>query len=70
MGQVNSPNGTIGKLLNSDELYNKANAAVDSLNKIIDEVNNGKGTIGKFLKDPSLYDNANKTVVQAQPIHR
>ena len=24
--QINSPNGTIGKLINSDELYNKANA--------------------------------------------
>ena len=26
LAQINSPNGTIGKLVNSDELYNKANA--------------------------------------------
>ena len=43
VSQINSPNGTIGKLINSDELYNKANAAIDNLNKIIDEVNNGQG---------------------------
>ena len=68
VGQVNSPNGTIGKLINSDELYNKANAAIDNVNKIIDEVNNGQGTIGKFLKDPSLYDNANKAVTQSNEL--
>ena len=60
--------GSMGKLLNSDELYNKANNAVDNLNKIIDEVNSGQGTVGKFLKDPSLYNNANKMVANSNQL--
>ena len=68
MTQINSPNGTIGKLLNSDELYNKANVTVDTLNKIGDQVNKGQGTVGKLLKDPSLYDNASRAITNSNKL--
>ena len=68
VAQANSTNGSIGKLLNSDELYNKANLAVDNLNKTIDQINSGQGTIGKFIKDPALYDNANQTMAKANQL--
>ena len=49
--------------MNSDDLYNKANASLDKINVLIDDLNAGKGAAGKLLKDPSLYDTANQTIL-------
>ena len=58
----------IGKLIASDEAYNKAIAAVDKLNAVIDDLQQGKGTAGKLLKDPSLYNNANETIANVKKL--
>ena len=57
--------GSIGKLLNDDELYRKANNTIDQLNQIVSDINNGKGSAGKLLKDEQLYRNANETIAKA-----
>ncbi|HEX3800143.1 MAG TPA: MlaD family protein [Verrucomicrobiae bacterium] len=68
-GQINSGQGTVGKLIYDQSLYNTASVAVTNLQDaageikatvaqargIVDQVNNGQGTIGKLIKDDRLY---------------
>jgi phospholipid/cholesterol/gamma-HCH transport system substrate-binding protein len=60
--------GSIGLLLNSPELYNKANDAVSHLQMLIDGVQSGKGSIGKLVTDDELYNRLNDTTAKLQDI--
>jgi phospholipid/cholesterol/gamma-HCH transport system substrate-binding protein len=67
--QIAKGEGTVGKLIYDQSLYNNASAAVTNLQdaageikqtvgqarNIIDQVNAGQGTIGKLIKDDKLY---------------
>jgi phospholipid/cholesterol/gamma-HCH transport system substrate-binding protein len=61
--------GTIGKLLNDEEAYNKLNASLDDLGKSLKSVESittklerGEGTIGKLLSDDKAYENLNSAL--------
>lgn len=54
--------GTIGKLLKDDSLYNEVKETFASMNEIAVSINQGEGTLGKLLKDESLYNETKKTV--------
>jgi len=54
-GKINSGQGTMGKLLNDDALYNDARASLANLNEISDKINHGEGTLGLLVNDESLY---------------
>ncbi|MFH1476020.1 MAG: MlaD family protein [Verrucomicrobiota bacterium] len=54
-GKINSGQGTIGKLVNEDALYNDARASLANLNEITDKINHGEGTLGLLINDESLY---------------
>ena len=54
-GKINSGQGTIGKLVNEDALYNDARASLANLNAITDKINHGEGTLGLLVNDESLY---------------
>src|SRR3984957_16686519 len=56
---LQSGKGSIGQLINSPDLYNKANNAVDELLKLERNLNNGRGTIGKLMTDDTLYNRLN-----------
>jgi phospholipid/cholesterol/gamma-HCH transport system substrate-binding protein len=56
---LNTSKGSIGQLINNPDLYNRANATVDELQKVAHSVGSGKGTIGKLLTDESLYNHLN-----------
>jgi len=62
LGQVNSGQGTMGKLLKDDALYNEATASLTTLKEILQKMNQGQGTIGKLINDPDLYRNARMTL--------
>ncbi len=47
--------GTFGKLLKDDELYDEARDALTNVNDITASLRDGKGTLGKLLTDDSLY---------------
>jgi phospholipid/cholesterol/gamma-HCH transport system substrate-binding protein len=67
--QISQGEGTVGKLIYTNELYNAAVATVTNLQdatdqikstvaaaqKVVDEVNAGQGTIGMLVKDDQLY---------------
>src|SRR5215469_2407946 len=67
--QIRSGEGTVGKLIYDDSLFNSAKAAVTNLDetafqikltiedahKVVDNINAGQGTIGRLLKDDTLY---------------
>ncbi len=67
--QIAQGNGTVGKLINDDELYSLAVGAVTNLYRtadelrltiasarsIVDQVNQGQGTLGRLAKDDSLF---------------
>ena len=54
--------GTIGKLLKDDSLYNEVKETFASMNDMAVSINQGEGTLGKLLKDESLYNETKKTV--------
>ena len=56
---LQSGKGSIGQLINSPDLYNKANNAVDALLTLEKNLNNGRGTIGKLMTDDTLYNRLN-----------
>jgi phospholipid/cholesterol/gamma-HCH transport system substrate-binding protein len=60
--------GSIGLLLNSPDLYNKANDAVTHLQQLLDGVTAGKGSIGKLVTDDELYNRLNDTTAKLQDI--
>ena len=60
--------GSIGQLINSPDLYNKANATVDELLTLEKGLNAGKGSIGKLMTDDTLYNRLNDTVAKLQGI--
>jgi phospholipid/cholesterol/gamma-HCH transport system substrate-binding protein len=60
--QIAAGQGTVGKLIYTDELYNSALATVTNLQdtvtaarQIVNGVSEGRGTIGKLVTDETLY---------------
>ena len=62
VAQVESGQGSVGKLLNDPSLYNKANAAVTEIQQLLADVSSGKGSLGKLISDDELYRKVNDTV--------
>jgi phospholipid/cholesterol/gamma-HCH transport system substrate-binding protein len=56
---LQSGKGTFGLLINSPDLYNKANNVVDALLVLEKNLNNGRGTVGKLMTDDTLYNRLN-----------
>lgn len=54
---VRAGRGTLGKLLKSEEAYDKLIAIETNLLQITTKLNNGEGTIGRLLNDDSVYTN-------------
>src|SRR5205807_1423643 len=62
---------TAGKLLTSDEMYNKVNRIADRVNHSMDQidqviagVNRGEGTLGKLVKDEAIYNDARTAIAR------
>ncbi len=64
VSKVDSGQGTIGRLINEDEIYVELNQTLSELRQIVTSVKEGNGTLGKLIVDPGLYDNANATADQ------
>jgi phospholipid/cholesterol/gamma-HCH transport system substrate-binding protein len=61
---VQNGKGSVGKIINDPELYNRANTMVAQLQKLTNQVSEGKGSIGKLLYSDDLYDRINDSVTK------
>ena len=66
--KVNEGQGTLGRMVNDEALYNNLNATISDTREVMRLIRTGQGSAGKFLNDPSLYNNLNSTVTQLQAI--
>ena len=66
--QVSSGQGSIGKLLVDETLYNHFLAIVDEVKQLADVLNSDRGTLGKLLYDHELYDDLRKTVARVDTV--
>jgi phospholipid/cholesterol/gamma-HCH transport system substrate-binding protein len=58
ISNVNAGQGSLGKLLTDDTLYQATTASMTNLNQIMFKINQGNGTIGKLVNDQEFYKNA------------
>ena len=59
---ITNGQGTIGKLVTDETLYNATTASMTNLNQILLRINQGQGTIGKLVNDQEFYKNAKLTL--------
>jgi phospholipid/cholesterol/gamma-HCH transport system substrate-binding protein len=62
MVRLNRGEGSAGKLLTDQSLYNQLNAVATRFDDLLTKLNEGQGTAGQFLKDKQLYENMNGAV--------
>lgn len=62
IAEIQSGNGTIGKLVQDPTLYNNLNATAAHLNAVSGSLANGQGSIGKLMTSDEFYTKANATV--------
>ena len=80
--QISKGQGTVGKLIYDQTLYDSAMATVSNLQstladaqltvaharEVVDQINAGEGTVGKLIKDPTLYNETTATMVNLHQI--
>lgn len=59
---VEKGEGSIGKLLVNDEIYNRVNATLKDVQSLTSTVTAGKGTIGKLFSEEAVYDDVRRTI--------
>ncbi|MGH9521884.1 MAG: MlaD family protein [Terriglobales bacterium] len=60
--QIESGNGTIGKLIYDESLYSKLNSSLNEVQGMITEISSGKGSVGKLLYSDEMYNKLNATI--------
>ena len=59
---IESGQGSIGKLIYDQEMYNRLNTTLTEVQAMVNQVSSGKGSIGKLINDDELYNKANASV--------
>ena len=74
-GQIASGQGTVGRLIYTDQLYDSALGTVTNLQDAVAEVRsvvsgitNGQGTIGKLMTDDTLYNSTTASMTNLNQI--
>jgi phospholipid/cholesterol/gamma-HCH transport system substrate-binding protein len=65
---LESGKGSVGKLINDPELYDKADATVNELHTLEVNLNNGRGSVGKLMTDDTLYNRLNATALKLDQV--
>ncbi len=75
LNKANQGEGTLGQIINNDQLYRTLDSTIGEtklsvlkVQNILDRVKSGDGTAGKLLNDPELYNNLNRSVAQLEQI--
>ncbi len=56
---MNRGEGTAGKLLKDQQLYDRFNSISSQVDRLTTDLNQGQGTAGQLLHDKQLYENMN-----------
>ncbi len=64
--KINRGQGTMGKLVNDDALYNDFKDATKNVKEITQKINSGQGTIGKLVNEDKLYRDATATLKKTE----
>jgi phospholipid/cholesterol/gamma-HCH transport system substrate-binding protein len=64
--KVERSEGTLGKLINDESLYQEAKETVRSMKEITEKVEKGEGTLGKLVNDDQLITETEKTLKKVQ----
>jgi phospholipid/cholesterol/gamma-HCH transport system substrate-binding protein len=65
---LNQGQGTMGKLLKDEALYQRLNAVTTNLEQLTAKLTQGQGTMGQLMNDKQLYDNMNRTITEMQSL--
>lgn len=63
---INEGQGSLGKLLKDEKLYNETTTAMTNLREILQKINQGQGSVGKLVNDESLFRNAKMTLQKVE----
>jgi phospholipid/cholesterol/gamma-HCH transport system substrate-binding protein len=66
--KVKTGQGTIGKLIDDPELYNRLNGTAASAQELVAGVRQGQGTLGKLVANDELYQKVDQTVGNANAV--
>ena len=58
IAQINSGQGTLGKLTKDEKLYNETTAMMGQAREILEKINRGQGSVGQLINDDSFLKNA------------
>jgi phospholipid/cholesterol/gamma-HCH transport system substrate-binding protein len=74
---ISNGKGTAGKFLNDTSIYDKTDATVDELHKLVVDAHSGTGTIGRLLSDDEMYqsmkssvDRLNSTLIKVDTVDK
>lgn len=59
---IDSGQGSIGKLIYDQELYNRLNSTLNEVQSMVNMISSGKGSVGKLINSDELYNKANVAV--------
>jgi len=68
VGNIESGNGTIGKLLVDTTLYNSLQSTVNQVQLLVSTLNSKTGTVGHLINDNALYDQIQGVVTKVDQI--
>ncbi len=66
--QVQSGQGSIGKLIYDEQLYRRLNTTLNEAQSLVAQVSRGQGSIGKLIASDELYQKANAAVDKVNAI--
>jgi phospholipid/cholesterol/gamma-HCH transport system substrate-binding protein len=61
-GRLSRGEGTAGKLLTDQQLYDRLNSMSSHVDQVMSGLESGRGTAGRLLQDQQLYENMNHAV--------
>jgi phospholipid/cholesterol/gamma-HCH transport system substrate-binding protein len=64
--QINSQNGTVGKLISDPTLYDNLRSSTGRIDSILARIDRGDGTAGAFVRDDSLYQEVKNLIVRVE----
>jgi phospholipid/cholesterol/gamma-HCH transport system substrate-binding protein len=65
---MQSPEGTMGRLLHDDSLYTRMLSAATAADSVLGMATGGNGFAARILSDEQLYDQLNKTLTDLNAI--